>query len=147
MKSIARNKRATHDYFIESKVEAGIVLTGSEVKSLRSGHASLAEGYGMIRNGEAVLVGMVIPSFKQASHFNHIERRERKLLMHREEINRLDKATGQKGYTLMPLEIYFDDNGRVKVEMGLAKGKAVHDKRDVAKVKDANREIERAIRR
>lgn len=147
MKSIARNKRAFHDYSVEDKIEAGIVLTGSEVKSLRAGHASLAEGYAMIRNGEAILVGMVIPALKQASYFNHSERRERRLLLHREEIARLDKATRQKGYTLMPLEIYFDDNGRVKIELGLAKGKAVHDKRESSKERDAKREMERAIRR
>lgn len=147
MKSIARNKRAFHDYAIEDKIEAGIVLLGSEVKSLREGHASLAEGYALIRNGEAHLVGMVIPCLKQASHFNHGERRDRKLLLHSAELARLDKATRQKGYTLMPLEIYFDDNGRVKVELGLARGKAEHDKRESAKNRDAKREIDRAMRR
>lgn len=147
MKSIARNKRAFHDYFIEEKLEAGIVLLGSEVKSLRNGHVSIADSYALIRNGEIALVGLAIAPFKQASFFGHAERRDRKLLLKKTEIERLDRATRQKGYTLMPLEIYFDDNNRVKVELGLAKGKAQHDKREVSKQKDAKREMDRALRR
>lgn len=147
MKSISKNRKAWHDYYIEEKVEAGLVLRGSEVKVLRLGHGSIVEGYAMVRNQEAWLVNAYIPSLKHASFLNHGERRERKLLLNQREIQKLDEATRQKGYTLIPLEIYFNDNNIVKVELGLAKGKAHHDKRDAEKQKDARREIRKAMNR
>jgi len=147
MKSISKNRKAWHDYYIEEKYEAGISLKGSEVKVLRGGHGSVVEGYELIREGQAWLVNTYIPTLKNASYLNHAERRDRRLLLKRKEIEKLDAATRQKGYTLIPLELYFDDNNRVKVELGLAKGKAHHDKRDSEKEKDAKREAQRAIRR
>jgi SsrA-binding protein len=148
MKSIAKNRKAFFDYYIEDKFEAGITLRGSEVKALRLGHGSLADGcYALVRDGEAYIVNFTIPALKQASHLNHTERRDRKLLLHKKEIETLDRATRQRGYTVVPLEVYFNDEGRVKVELALAKGKAQHDKRDVAKEKDAKKEIDRAMRR
>lgn len=147
MKSIAKNRKAFHDYYIEEKIEAGIALRGSEVKSLRMGHASLADGYALVRDGQAWLVNFYIPQLKQASYLNHGERRERRLLLNRREIDKLDEATRQKGYTLVPLDVYFNDNNIVKVELALARGKAQHDKRQSAKEQDAKREIQRAVRR
>ena len=147
MKSISKNRKAFHDYYIEEKIEAGISLTGSEVKVLRLGQGSISEGYAMIRNEQAWLIGVYIPTLKHASYQNHTERRERKLLLHRKEINKLDIATRQKGYTLVPLDLYWDDNNMVKVEIGLAKGKAHHDKRESEKAKDSRREIQKALKR
>lgn len=147
MKSISKNKKAYHEFFIEEKIEAGISLTGSEVKSLRLGHANVSDGYAMVRNGQAWLVNMSIPALKEASYLNHAERRERRLLLHRREIDKLDTATRQKGYTLVPLEVYFNDDNRVKLLLGLARGKAKHDKRESAKQSDAKREMARAVRR
>ena len=147
MKSISKNRKAFHEYYVEEKWEAGIVLRGSEVKCLRMGHGSLQESYAMVRNNEAWIVNMYIPHLKQASYMNHGERRERKLLLNKNEIKRLDVATRQKGYTLVPLEIYFNDNNIIKIEVALAKGKANHDKRDATKQKDAKREMDRAVRR
>ena len=147
MKIISKNRKATHDYFIESKIEAGVVLKGSEVKVLRLGHGSITEAYAMVRNGEAWLVNMYIPALKHASYMNPPERRDRKLLLNRKEIDRLDEATGQKGYTLIPLEIYFDDNNCVKISIGLAKGKAYHDKRATEKEKEGKREAQKAMKR
>ncbi|WP_315861829.1 SsrA-binding protein SmpB [Fluviispira vulneris] len=147
MKSISKNRKAWHDYYIEEKIEAGVSLKGSEVKVLRDGHGSIVEGYAMVRDGQAWLVNAYIPSLKHASYLNHSERRDRRLLLHRNQIERLDAATRQKGYTLIPLEIYFDDNNRVKIELGLAKGKAHHDKRDAEKQKDAKKEAQKAMKR
>ncbi|MEY4064007.1 MAG: SsrA-binding protein SmpB [Pseudomonadota bacterium] len=147
MKSISKNKRAFHEYLIEDKFEAGIALRGSEVKCLRDSHPSLAESYAMVREGQAWLMNLTIPTLKQASYLNHTERRDRRLLLKRSEIRKLDEATRQKGYTIVPLEIYFNDDNRVKVELALAKGKAGHDKREAQKNKDAKREMDRALRR
>lgn len=147
MKSISKNKRAFHEYHIEDKVEAGIALRGSEVKRLRDSNPSLAESYAMIREGQAWLMNLTIATLKQASYLNHTERRDRRLLLNRREIKKLDEATRQKGYTIVPLEIYFNDENRVKVEIALAKGKAGHDKRESQKNKDAKREMDRALRR
>jgi SsrA-binding protein len=147
MKSIAKNKKAFHEYYIEHRYEAGIILQGSEVKSLRMANASLQEAYAMVRKGEVWLVGLHIPKVAHASYMNHSERRERKLLLNSSEIKKLDEATRQKGYTLVPLDLYFNDDNRVKVEIGVAKGKAGHDKRDSAKEAEAKRDIARAMRR
>ncbi|MFZ9521516.1 MAG: SsrA-binding protein SmpB [Silvanigrellaceae bacterium] len=147
MKSISKNRRAFHEYSIEDKFEAGIALRGSEVKILRDSSPSLAESYAMIREGQAWLMNLTIPTLKQASYLNHAERRDRRLLLKRTEIKKLDEATRQKGYTLVPLELYFNDDNRVKVELAIAKGKAGHDKREAQKEKDAKREMSRAVRR
>lgn len=146
-KSIAKNRKAFHEYAIEDKIEAGIALQGSEVKALRMASANIADAYAMVRDGQAWLVNFYIPLLKHASYMNHTERRDRRLLLNRNEIKRLDESTRQKGYTLIPLEVYFNDNNIVKVELALAKGKAYHDKRDAAKEADAKREIARAVRR
>lgn len=147
MKSISKNRRAFHEYTIEDKYEAGIALRGSEVKILRDASPSLAESYAMIREGQAWLMNLTIPTLKQASYLNHAERRDRRLLLKRSEIKKLDEATRQKGYTLIPLELYFNDDNRVKIELALAKGKAGHDKRQSQKEKDAKREMDRVMRR
>ncbi len=143
-KSIAKNKKAYHDYRIEEKIEAGILLKGSEVKALRLGHGSISESYAMVRDRQAWLIHMFIPALKHASYMNHSEKRDKKLLLNRHEIDKFDTATRQRGYTIVPLEIYFDDNNRVKVELGLARGKAEHDKREAQKEKDAKKEIDKA---
>lgn len=147
MKSITKNRKAFHDFFIEEKIEAGISLIGSEVKVLRMGQGSIAEGYAIIRNGQAWLLNVYIPTLQHASYMNHTERRDRRLLLNRNEIKRFDVATRQKGYTLIPLELYFDKNNRIKVEIGLARGKAQHDKRASIKEKDMLREAQKAMRR
>lgn len=146
-KSIAKNKKAFHDYHIEEKYEAGIALMGSEVKSLRLGHGSLVDGYAIIDNGNCILINFMIPKIAHASYMNHSERRQRRLLLHKSEIRKLEIATRQKGYTLVPLEVYFNEDNRVKVRLGLGKGKASHDKRQSAKEADAKRDIQRALRR
>lgn len=145
-KIIASNRRARHEYTIEDVVEAGLVLTGTEVKSLRAGRASLTDGFGQITNGEAWLHGVHIPQYTQGTWTNHEPRRTRKLLMHRKEIDKLDRAISERGLTLIPLSLYFS-GGKVKIELGLARGKRTYDKRhDLAK-RDAAREVERELRR
>jgi SsrA-binding protein len=143
---IARNRRARHDYHIEDVFEAGLVLTGTEVKSLRAGHASLADGFGQITDGEVWLHGVHIPEYTQGTWTNHEPRRPRKLLLHRKEIDRLASKTAERGLTLVPLSLYFKD-GKVKVEMALARGKRTYDKRHALAQRDAAREVERAFRR
>ena len=145
-KVIATNRRARHDYTIEETVEAGIMLTGTEVKSLRAGRASLADGYAMITDGEVWLHGVHIPEYVQGTWTNHEPRRVRKLLLHRKEIDRLDRATREGGLTLVPLSLYFSD-GKVKIELALARGRRVYDKRQALARRDAAREVERALRR
>jgi SsrA-binding protein len=146
-KTIVKNRKAFHEYFIEDKYEAGIVLLGSEVKALRLGHGSLVDGYAIVQNGECLLVNFAIPQILHASYMNHMERRQKRLLLHKRELKKLETATRQKGYTLIPLEIYFNDDNRVKVELGLGRGKAQYDKRQSAKEADAKRDISRAMRR
>ena len=145
-KIIASNRRARHEYTIEDVVEAGLVLTGTEVKSLRAGRATLADGFGQITDGEAWLHGVHIPQYTQGTWTNHEPRRTRKLLMHRKEIDRLERSISERGLTLIPLSLYFS-GGKVKIELGLARGKRTYDKRhDLAK-RDAAREVERELRR
>jgi SsrA-binding protein len=141
--SVARNPKATHDYHILETWEAGIVLTGTEVKSLRNGKASIKEAYARIRRGEVFLDGMNITQYEQGNRYNHDPVRTRKLLLHRREIERLIGATEQKGLTLVPLEIYFQ-NGRAKVALALGRGKKQHDRREDIKKRIADREIARA---
>jgi SsrA-binding protein len=145
-KIIARNRRARHDYAIEDTVEAGLVLTGTEVKSLRAGRASLTDGFAVVTDSEAWLHGVHIPEYTQGTWTNHEPRRVRKLLLHRKEIDRLASSTRERGLTLVPLSLYFKD-GKVKIELGLARGKRSYDKRhDLAK-RDAAREVDRELRR
>jgi SsrA-binding protein len=145
-KIIASNRRARHEYTIEDVVEAGLVLTGTEVKSLRAGRASLTDGFGQITDGEAWLHGVHIPQYTLGTWTNHEPRRTRKLLLHRTEIDRLARSISERGLTLVPLSLYFS-GGKVKIELGLARGKRTYDKRhDLAK-RDAAREVERELRR
>ena len=145
-KIVARNRRARFDYHIDDVVEAGLVLTGTEVKSLRAGRASLTDGFGQITDGEAWLHNVHIPEYTLGTWTNHEPRRTRKLLMHRKEIDRLESATRERGSTLVPLSLYFKD-GRAKVEIALARGKRTYDKRHDLAERDAAREIDRALRR
>jgi SsrA-binding protein len=143
---IARNRRARHDYHIEDIVEAGLVLTGTEVKSLRAGRASLTDGFGQLTDGEMWLLGVHIPQYTEGTWTNHEPRRPRKMLLHRKEIQRLASKIAEQGLTLVPLELYFKD-GKVKVELALARGKRTYDKRHDLAQRDAAREVERAFRR
>jgi len=145
-KIIARNRRARYDYHIEDVLEAGLVLTGTEVKSLRAGRASLTDGFGQISDSEVWLHGVHIPEYTQGTWTNHEPRRIRKLLLHRNEIDRLARTTAERGLTLIPLSLYFKD-GKVKVELALARGKRTYDKRHDLAQRDAAREVDRALRR
>ncbi len=142
--SVARNPKATHDYHILDTFETGIVLTGTEVKSLRNGKASIKEAYARVRKGEVFLDGMNITPYEQGNRYNHDPVRTRKLLLHRKEIERLIGATEREGLTLVPLELYFR-NGRAKVAIALARGKKQHDKREDLKRRIADREVARAV--
>ena len=146
VKMLVRNRRALHDYAIEERIEAGIALMGSEVKSLRDQRASLGEGYVAVRGGEAWLVGVQINEYPWAHQQNHLPTRERKLLLHRREIGKLDSKLTQKGYSAVPLAIYLK-NGRIKVEIGVGRGKRQYEKRETVKEAEAKREIDRALRR
>lgn len=145
-KSLASNRKAYHDYFIEDTFEAGIVLTGTEIKSVRAGQVNLRDSYATIKDGELWLMNTHIAAYRGGSYFNHEPRRERKLLMHRREINRLSAKVQEKGLTLIPLRVYLKNN-RAKVEIGLARGKKQYDKRDSLREKDSRREVERVIAR
>jgi SsrA-binding protein len=146
VKLIAENRRARHDYEFLERVEAGVVLTGTEVKSARDGHVQLGQAYADIRNGEAWLVGASIAEYAQAGNFGHSPTRERKLLLHRNEIDSLYGKVREKGLTLVPTRMYFKD-GRVKVELALARGRERFDKRRVIADRDAQRQMERALKR
>lgn len=143
--SIARNKRARHDYHILETWEAGLVLSGTEVKSLRDGKANIADAYAIVKDGEVFLLNLHIAPYEMGSHFNHDPTRTRKLLLHRKEIRRMIGAVERQGLTLIPLELYFK-RGIAKVTLALGKGKKLHDKRDTARERDAEREIARAVR-
>jgi len=145
-KLIASNRRARHDYFVEETYEAGLVLTGTEVKSLRAGRASLVDGYATVSDGEVWLQGVHIPEYTEGTWTNHEPRRARKLLLHRQEIAKLVGKTRESGLTLVPLQLYFRD-GRAKVELALARGKKAYDKRQTLARRDAEREIARAVGR
>jgi SsrA-binding protein len=145
-KIIARNRRARHDYHIEEVVEAGLVLTGTEVKSLRAGRASLSDGYAEASGHELWLHGVHIPEYSQGTWTNHEPRRIRKLLLHRKEIDKLASVTAERGLTLIPLSLYFKD-GKAKVELAVARGKRTYDKRHALAQRDAAREVDRALRR
>lgn len=141
---VASNRKARHDYTIEDTVEAGLVLTGTEVKSLRRGRASLIDGYAYIDGGEAYLDAVHIPEYNQGTWTNHPPRRTRKLLLHKEQILKLSSRVKEGGYTLVPLSLYFSD-GRAKVELAVAKGKKEYDKRQTLRERQDRREAERAM--
>ena len=145
-KLIASNRKARHDYHVEDVVEAGLVLTGTEVKSLRAGRASLVDGFASVDHGEVWLEGVHIPEYTQGTWTNHEPRRKRKLLLHRHEIVRLTEATREKGLTIVPLSLYFLD-GRAKVEIAVARGKKNYDKRQALRERQDNREAARAMSR
>ena len=142
--SVARNPKATHDYHVLETWETGIVLTGTEVKSLRNGKASIKEAYARVKNGEVFLEGMNITPYEQGNRYNHDPVRARKLLLHRREIEKMIGAVEQRGLTLVPLELYFK-KGRAKVALALGKGKKQHDKRETLKRKAVEREVARAV--
>ena len=142
---IVQNKKAWHDYFVDEKYEAGIALFGTEVKSVRNGAVNLKDSYCSIKNGEIFIVGMRISPYEKGNIFNRDPMRDKKLLMHKKEIMRLFGYVKRDGYALIPLSLYFK-NSRVKVEMGLCKGKKLHDKRDAAAERDAKREIDRSLK-
>ena len=145
-KVVAENRRARFDYFIDETLEAGIMLTGTEVKSLRFGEGSIADSYAEVKNGEVWLVNSNVPEFSHGNRYNHEPKRPRKLLLHRREVDRLQGAVERKGMTLVPLSVYFNGRGRAKVELALAKGKNVADKRATIKERDWKREQSRIMR-
>ena len=145
-KVIAENRRARFDYFIESDIEVGIVLTGSEVKALRTGQSNIADSYASVEHGELWLINSYIAAYKQAGVFGHEERRHRKLLVNRRELARLWQAVGREGMTLVPLVMYFNHKGRVKLKLGIAKGKKAHDKRATEAKRDWGREKQRLLK-
>jgi len=144
-KVVAQNKKARHDYFIEETYEAGIVLKGTEIKSIRKGSVNLKDSYARIKDGEIFLLNMHVSPYEQGNRYNHDPVRTRKLLMHRKQIDKLFGQTKEKGYSLIPLKVYIK-NGYAKVLIGLAKGKKNYDKRETMKRKTAQREMERAMR-
>ena len=145
IKIISQNKKAYHDYFVEEKYEAGVELFGTEVKSIRAGKVNIKEAYCDIKDGEVFVVGMHISPYEQGNIFNKDPLRDKKLLMHKKEIMKLHGLVSQKGFTLIPLSLYFSGS-HVKVEIGLCRGKKLYDKRDDAAKKDADRVIERSMR-
>ena len=142
----AENRKARHNYSIDEVIETGIVLQGTEVKALRAGQGQIAESYAAVEDGELWLINAYIPEYLQANRFNHEERRKRKLLVKRREIDRLAAAVAREGMTLVPLKLFFNDDGRVKLELGLAKGKKSHDKRESEKERDWNRDKQRLLK-
>jgi len=146
-KIVTDNRKATHKYEILEKIECGIVLHGSEVKSLRDGKLALAEAYAQIRDGELWLINADIGLFPQASYLNHQPTRSRKLLVSRKELEKLNSRTAEKGLSLVPLRVYFNPRGIAKLLLGIGRGKQTHDKRQDLKKQDTNREIEREIRK
>ncbi|HRX03111.1 MAG: SsrA-binding protein SmpB [Anaerolineae bacterium] len=145
VKVVASNRKARHDYIIEETFEAGIVLTGTEIKSIRAGRVNLQDSFAMIRGGEVWLIGAHVSPYSHGNRENHEPRRERKLLMHRREILRLHGKIQEKGWTLIPLQIHLR-NGRAKVQLGLARGKKLYDKRDSIAKHDHDREMRRALK-
>lgn len=139
------NRKAKFDYFIEEEYEAGIVLTGTEIKSVRNGHCNIKDSYGIIKNGEIFLLNMFIGQYKEGNIFNHDETRTRKLLLHKKEIKRISQAIEVQGLTLVPLKLYFKDR-RLKVLLGVCKGKKIFDKRETIKERDLKREVQKNLK-
>lgn len=146
VKVIAKNKKARHDYFIEETYEAGIALKGTEVKSIRLGMVNLKEGYAEVKNGEVILYSVHVSPYEKGNVFNVDPIRPRKLLLHKREIRKLIGYINQKGYTLVPLQLYLNDRGLIKLQIGLAKGKKIYDKRHSIAKKDAERRIQKELR-
>ena len=144
IKPVAQNRKAFHDYFVEEKIECGVALFGTEVKSIRQGKVNLKESWAQVRKGEIWAEGLHISPYEQGNVFNRDPLRPKKLLLHRREIRKLDGLVMRQGYTLVPLSLYFRD-GRVKLELGLCKGKQLHDKRDAMAKRDTDREIRRTL--
>lgn len=147
MKNIAQNKKAFHDYEILDRFEAGIALVGSEVKSLRAGRVSLKDAYVEVQSGELFLVRCHISPYEQAGPFGHEPERRRKLLLHGREIHRLDQKVRERGFSIVPLQLYFNDKGRIKVEIALARGKREYEKKQKLKERDIRREMDRDVQR
>lgn len=145
-KTIAENRRARFDYFLEDSVEAGLALTGTEIKSLREGRANIAESYAAVEGREIMLINADIPPYRQANRFNHEPRRPRKLLLHRKQIDKMIGAVQREGRTLIPVKLYFNERGRAKLEIAVAKGKKVHDKREVTAERDWQRDKARLLK-
>ena len=145
-KLIAENRRAKFDYFLEESVEAGLMLTGTEVKSLRQGRANIAESYAAVEGRDLALVNAYIPEYGPASRFNHEPRRPRRLLLHRRQIDKLIGAVQREGRTIVPVRLYWDDKGRAKLELAVAKGKKAHDKREASAERDWARDKARLMR-
>ena len=145
-KIVAENRRARYEYFLEDFFEAGIALTGTEVKSLRFGEGSIAESYAEVKGDQVWLVNANVPEFSHGNRFNHEPKRPRKLLLHHRQIEKMRTAVSREGMTLIPLAIYFNGRGRAKVELALAKGKKLHDKRETEKARDWKREQQRLLR-
>jgi SsrA-binding protein len=143
--TVALNRKARHNYLISDTFEAGIVLTGTEIKSVRGGKANLSDAYARVEKGEAWLVGAHIAPFEQGNRYNHEPRRDRKLLLHRTEIDQLMGRAAQKGLTVVPLRLYINDRGRAKIELGLGKGKQLHDRRRDIADRQARRDVEREL--
>ena len=146
LKLISENRKARHRFDVLDSIECGIMLVGSEVKSLRNGKLSLDESYGRVKDGELWLVGADIAEYPQATHWNHTPKRPRKLLVHRREIEKFANRAHEKGLTLVPLKMYFNDRGIVKLVMGLCRGRKLHDKREAMKKADVKRDIQRVMR-
>ena len=146
IKTVAQNRKARHDYFILDSYECGIVLTGTEIKSVRNGNLNLKDSYASLENGELWLLGVHISPYEKGTYYNHEPERTRKLLMHKHELIRLRSKIREKGLTLVPLSVYIKDNKRAKVELGLVKGRTTHDKRDMIADREAARTIARAVR-
>ena len=145
-KTIAENRRARFDYVLEDNTEAGLVLTGTEIKALRDGRANIAESYAAVEGREIVLINADIPPYKQANRFNHEPRRPRKLLLHRKQIDRLIGAVQRDGQTIIPLRLYLNEDGKAKLEIALAKGKKLHDKREASAERDWQRDKARLLK-
>ncbi len=140
------NRRASFDYFVEEEYEAGIVLTGTEIKSVRNGHCNIKDSYGIVRNHEVFLLNMYIGQYKEGNIFNHDETRSRKLLLHKKEIKKLEQAIELQGLTLVPLKLYFKEN-KLKVLLGVCRGKKTYDKRESLKEKDIQRDVQKNLKR
>lgn len=145
-RTIATNRRARHEYFIEQTYEAGMVLLGTEIKSIRMGRVNLQDGFVLVRNGEAMLMNVHIGIYDHGNRNNHEETRPRKLLLHKKQIHELHVAATQRNWTIVPLRLYINDRGQAKVEIGIARGKQLHDKRDTIAKRDSERELRRAIK-
>lgn len=145
-RTVATNRKARHEYFIEETYEAGIVLTGTEIKSVRANKVSLQEGFVLIKDREAWLLDVTIAPYEMGNRFNHEERRQRKLLLNRREIAALHEAATQRGFTIVPLRMYINDRGRAKVEIAVVRGKQLHDKRDSIAKRDSERDLRRVLK-